>query len=124
MICLKELAEEMDTQFEEIDTFVHKKTGEFLYLDTNYYDLAEEVDIKEANLDNEMVGKKKQSLKLLTIGRILRNKLRCQIAMRSMSTAQWRILFTNYPVHPCKIAWNEQFQVEVHSAILRIRLLI
>lgn len=51
MLYLEDLAEELDSQFDGADTMVHKNTGEFVYLNTEYYGLAEEVDLGEKELE-------------------------------------------------------------------------
>lgn len=65
MLYLEELADEMDMQFDGTDTFVHRTTGEFLYLDTEYYSLAEEVDMKETTLENRYDWEKEAVAKII-----------------------------------------------------------
>ena len=65
MLYLEDLADEMDMQFEETDTFVHRTTGEFLHLDTEYYALAEEVDLEENDLENRLDWEKEAVAKII-----------------------------------------------------------
>lgn len=65
MLYLEDLAEEMDSQLDGTDTFVHRRTGEFLYLDTEYYSLAEEVDMGEASLENRYDWEKEAVAKII-----------------------------------------------------------